>query len=190
MRPWLEVLQDSLRAVPQDVDNATLRRHINAVLKERQPAKPVCKHTELIDLWCKAFLDWFKCEYVFLAKDAAAVKQLVAKFDVDHIMRIALAAWAHKDTYPCNMALTLPKLLSHINEIREWLNANHTGKAKAMPAFKQLEILRDTLAKHPCNPRSIAYNPDSASMKDEDDYDNIKRRIKALEQEQRKQALG
>ena len=195
---WLAPLQTALRAIPTDVDAKAIRKVVNQVLKERQPAKPPCHHAQLIDLWCGSFETRFGAKYVFLGKDAKAVKALLAidygtrvSDPVAHLIRLAKAAWEHKEGYPCSMSLTLPKLLSHINEIREWLNANRNGKPTApMPAFKQLEVLREAKAFHPCNPDSIAaVDMDKRTPAQKQEYAEIKRKITELEQAQRRQVM-
>lgn len=192
MSTWLQPLQTALRAIPKDVEVKAIRKVINQELYSRQPVKPLCPHNQLIELWCKAFESRFGAKYVFLGKDAQAVKRLLAidygADPVTHVMKIARAAWEHKDKYPCNMSLTLPKLLSHINEIREWLNANHDGKP-TIPLFKQLEILKDMRQNHPCNPDSIAYD-EKPTTAQRQEFADIKRKISELEQAQRRQVMA
>lgn len=199
---WTETLRAALNSIPSDVDGKAIRKVVSACLKDRQPVKPWTQHQQFFDAWCKAFYDKFKIGYpVMGGKDGAAVKKLLAfaseiradrptGFDeVEHLMRIAKAAWDHPETFACRQARTLGGFMSKFAEIRIELEEMRTGKGNKgtkMPAFKQLEILRASLAQHPCNPRSISYNPDSASLKA--DYSMLKRKIAELEADEGKRA--
>lgn len=198
MNPWAEPLTTALRAIPKDVDPKAIRKVVGQVLKERQPVKDAGIHTQLIERWCASFETRFGDKYVFQGKDAKAVKALLAidygtkvSDPVAHLLRIATAAWEHKEGYPCNMSLTLPKLLSHINEIREWLNTNKDGKAtKAIPEFEQLARLRDMKANHPCNRDSIAFDETMRTPDNLAKYAEIKRKLAELEQARNRQVMG
>lgn len=186
MSDWQSQLKSALLAVPRDIDNKALLCACRDILRDRV----VSDHKALIKFWCESYEKEFGFPYVFLAKDAAAVKKLLASLDMERLVRIFKAAWVQRDVYPCSASKTLTGLLSKINEIRDALNAQRNGKApaKSMPAFKQLEILKSEKAKHPCNCNSVKYDESLCTPDRRKEYAELKKKIMDLEQSELQRA--
>lgn len=188
MSDWQSQLKSALLAVPRDIDNKALLCACRDILKERL----VSDHQALIKFWCESYEKEFGDKYIFQPKDARAAKMLLANLDLARVIRIIQHAWAHKDVFPCDASVTLPGLLSQINRIRAWLNANLGKKpaatGKGMPAFKQLELLKSEKAKHPCNMNSVKYDASLCTPELKKDYAELKRKILELEQSELQRA--
>lgn len=201
MSTWAEQLKEVILAAPKDVDNAAVKKAVVDILKERC----VSEHQRFIKLWCEAYEPAFGFKYAFKPKDAKKVQALLAinygpKVDdpVAHLMRIAHESWKHRTQYPFSMATSLDTFEKRINEIRDGLNALRTGAIQPkkpasegnMPEFKRLEMLLKLQAKHPCNPRSTAYDPAACTQAQLDGYKDIKKKIGELERNRERQVMG
>lgn len=192
MSTWSDTLTAAILAVPVEVESKDIRKVVNECLKQRQtPTQPFSKHNEFIALWCSAYATKHGGKYLFLAKDAAAVAKLVNTFEVEHLMRIAKAAWDHQELFACKAANSLTGFMSRINDIRAELEQwRLSKKGTTMPAFQQLKILQEMKSRHPCNRDSTAFDEAQMTADKKKEYAEIKRKILELEQGQRRQVLG
>lgn len=98
-------------------------------------------HHKFINDFCDAYELRHGFKYVFQAKDAAAAQKLLRNFEPAHLLRIIREAWKQPRIYPYTMADTLPKFLSHINEIRVSLNAR---RSQLKPKTERQKVLAAT----------------------------------------------
>lgn len=181
MDGWRQALTSAIEGIPQDVTPKAIRQVFNAGIKARQPAKPAERGYEIpILLNTPAFVAaWGDYEQHRREKGKkltplAARNQLKA---LDAMGEARAIAAIHHSIGNGWTGIFEPKMLQ-VNE----------AAAKPMPLFKQIEIIKGNLGCHPCNPRSIFYDPDAYYLKG--DYTDLKAKLAALEQEQRKQVLG
>lgn len=90
-------------------------------------------HAEFIQEWELAYKEHFGENYAFQSgKDAAAVKQLLtsSKKSPSELLRIAKAAWNHRGFFSKGAA-SISGFNSKFNDIRNELNLNRNGSAKA-----------------------------------------------------------
>lgn len=195
----MEPLRTAVLAIPIDVDQKTILQQVRLAIKERnanlgaaEDEKRKSQHKEFIERWCAGYEAKFGAKYAFMGgKDGEAVKKLLAfGFDIDHLMRIAKAAWEHPTGFFCKMAVSLTGFMSRINEIRAELNTMRGSWPKFLPPHVQLNILREMKDGHVCNPSAIAYNESKMTPEARKEYAEIKRKITEIEQEQRKRAMA
>lgn len=199
MSDWMEPLQSAVLAIPGDIDKKTIIKHVNAFIKERNVRNGIkadeaqlSKHKLFIDLWCKAYEAKFGEKYAFMGgKDGECVKRLLAfGLEVEHLMRVAKAAWEHPKDYFCKSASSITGFMSRLNEIRAELNAMRKEPTKSLPPYVQLQILRDMKDNHVCNQNSVAFDESKMTVEARKEYAEVKKKIMELEATQRKRALG
>ena len=94
---------------------------------------PLNSHKQFVKEWAEKYPQWHRGEkYIFVgAKDGAAVKRLFSSdppMPVDHLIRIAVAAWQRTDLFNCRQASSISGFVSRINDIRAELNSTRNGK--------------------------------------------------------------
>lgn len=196
----MEPLREAVLAIPGDTDKKTILKHVGLWIKERNArlgavadAVQQSKHKQFIDLWCTAYEAKFGSKYAFMGgKDGEAVKRLLAfGFEVEHLIRIAKAAWEHPTSFFCKMAGSITGFMAKLNDIRAELNAILKKKpTPSLPPHIQLQVLREMKDNHVCNSNSVAFDDSKMTAEARKEYADIKKKIMELEFSQRKRALG
>lgn len=196
----MDPLQAAVLAIPGDVDRKTILKHVGQWINERNARLGAAeeevqksKHKLFIDQWCTAYEAKFGSKYAFMGgKDGSAVTKLLSfGFEIEHLMRIAKAAWENPpNTFFCKMAGSIPGFMSRINEIRAELNSIRGKSTKALPPHVQLQILKEMRTSHVCNPNSVEYDESRITPDARKEYADIKRKIMEIEHTQRQRALA
>lgn len=198
-KPVRKVVRKVVREI---APNTSCTSGTSGTIKEDSPAeagvsedrkeKTESEHHRFIQLWCAAFEQKFGEKYAFVGgRDGEAVKKLIGfGLPTEHLIRIAKAAWEHPEEFFCKRAASLTGYMSRLNEIRMELNALKAVGQKGLPAFKQLEILRDMKATHVCNPESVHFSESKMTAEARKEYADIKKKIMEIEHSQRQQALA